>query len=792
MPFTFATNGRPYLKQYLEKSGIWFLDLRKPDNVPRALHGWMSPEGIEELLAADTEAGNRKLAEMPYDLLTDPDGLNLRPYQLNAVKAAEAAIAGGRQSVLLAMATGTGKTRTVLGMIYRFLKSGRFRRILFLVDRTALGDQAMDVFKEAKIEELMTLDNIYSIKGLEYKEIDRETRVHVATVQGMIKRILYNGGEAMPAVSDYDLVIVDEAHRGYILDKEMSEAEALYRDQRDYQSKYRSVVEYFNAVKVALTATPALQTTEIFGKPVFKYTYREAVLEGYLADHNAPHRLTTRLSTEGIHYKQGDTLTVYDPNTGEITNSELLKDELDFDVDDFNTKVIAESFNHAVLEEIARDIDPESPRETGKTLIYAVDDKHADMIVRILKEIYAERGVDNSAVMKITGSVANGDKNRIREAIKRFKNEEYPSIAVTVDLLTTGIDVPAITALVFMRRVKSRILFEQMLGRATRLCPDINKTHFEIYDPVGVYDSLEAVNTMKPVVANPSASFKQLLDGLSEMENDGQVKSQIDQIIARLQRRRRSMDEKAREHFADMSGGLDPEQFIADIGRRSPGDARNRLLACRGLFGILEGYSCGGGRTVVVSDKPDELLSHTRGYGNTEDKQPQDYLEEFSEYIKNHINEIDALSIICTRPRDLTRDALQALLRTLDREGYTVLKLNTAISQLTSRDAAADIISLIRRYALGSELISHEERIRRAVNKLRQAHSFTALELKWLGRMEDYLLNESILNRQVFDEDSRFKERGGFRGLNRAFSNQLANIVAELNEYLYDDGGKVG
>lgn len=187
------------------------------------------------------------------------------------------------------MATGTGKTRTVLGMIYRFLKTNRFKRILFLVDRTSLGEQASDVFKEIKLEDLMTLDEIYNIKGLEDKNIDKETRIQVATVQSMVKRILYNDGETMPAVTDYDLIIIDEAHRGYILDKEMGDTEILYRDQRDYQSKYRSVIEYFDAVKIALTATPALQTTEIFGQPVFKYTYREAVIEGYLVDHDAPH-----------------------------------------------------------------------------------------------------------------------------------------------------------------------------------------------------------------------------------------------------------------------------------------------------------------------------------------------------------------------------------------------------------------------------------------------------------------------------------------------------------------------
>lgn len=393
MPFTFATNGRPYLEQYKTKSGIWFLDLRLSSNVPRALRGWMSPENLLDMLGKDINAGNRALEQMPFDLLRDKDGLNLRDYQLRAIQAAEQAIMDGKNTALLAMATGTGKTRTVLGMIYRFLKAGRFKRILFLVDRTALGEQALDVFKEVKLEDLMPLADIYNIKGLEDKEIERETRIQVATVQGMVKRILYNDGETMPAVSDYDLIIVDEAHRGYLLDKEMGDTELLYRDQRDYQSKYRSVIEYFNAVKIALTATPALQTTEIFGQPVFKYTYREAVIEGYLVDHDAPHDLHTKLRDEGIHYQSGDTVTVYDPVTGEITNSELLNDELNFDVEQFNKKVITRPFNEAVLAEIAKDIDPENPEEQGKTLIYAVDDQHADMIVDILKNIYSEYGV---------------------------------------------------------------------------------------------------------------------------------------------------------------------------------------------------------------------------------------------------------------------------------------------------------------------------------------------------------------------------------------------------------------
>lgn len=788
VPFTFATNGRPYLEQYRTKSGIWFLDLRKPSNVPKALRGWMSPENLLDLLGKDIDAGNRALEQMPFDLLRDKDGLNLRDYQLRAIQAAEQIIMEGKNTALLAMATGTGKTRTVLGMIYRFLKTGRFKRILFLVDRTALGEQALDVFKEVKLEDLMPLADIYNIKGLEDKEIERETRIQVATVQGMVKRILYNDGETMPAVNDYDLIIIDEAHRGYLLDKEMGDTEILYRDQRDYQSKYRSVIEYFDAVKIALTATPALQTTEIFGQPIFKYTYREAVIEGYLVDHDAPHDLHTKLRDEGIHYQSGDTVTVYDPVTGEITNSELLNDELNFDVEQFNKKVITRPFNEAVLAEIAKDIDPENLEEQGKTLIYAVDDQHADMIVDILKNIYSEYGVDNDAIMKITGSVGGGNPKKVQEAIKRFKNERYPSVAVTVDLLTTGIDVPEITNLVFLRRVKSRILFEQMLGRATRLCPKIHKTHFEIYDPVGVYESLDAVNTMKPVVANPSASFGQLLDGLEVLEDEKQIEYQIDQIIAKLQRKKRKLDGKTMEHFVSMTGGMDPTQFIQQLEQEPPQQARNRILAHRDLFELLGETRANGGRPVVISDAPDELVSHTRGYGTG--SRPEDYLDAFADYVKTHINEIAALNIVCTRPKELTRSSLKDLRLTLDREGFTTQQLNTAISELTNEEMAADIISLIRRYAIGSTLISHEARIRRAVDKLKKAHKFTAIEQRWIGRMEKYLMEESVLNISVFDEDARFRSEGGFKKIDRIFQNKLENIVLELNEYLYDDGGR--
>ena len=220
VPFTFATNGRTYCQQLETKSGIWFLDLREPNNVPKALHGWISPLGIVELLERNISTGNERLKSLSIDLLRDEDGLNLRNYQIEAVQSVEQAIIDGQKNILVAMATGTGKTRTVLGMIYRFLKSERFRRILFLVDRNSLGEQAQDVFATVKLEDFKTLDNIYKINKLGEKIFSRETRLQVATVQSMVKRILYDEN-SMPGVTDFDLIIIDEAHRGYILNREL-------------------------------------------------------------------------------------------------------------------------------------------------------------------------------------------------------------------------------------------------------------------------------------------------------------------------------------------------------------------------------------------------------------------------------------------------------------------------------------------------------------------------------------------------------------------------------------------
>ncbi|WP_027410459.1 type I restriction-modification system endonuclease [Anoxybacteroides tepidamans] len=773
VPFLFATNGRPYFKQLEQKSGIWFLDARKSTNHPRPLQGWYTPKGLQKLLEKDVERSEQFLRDEKFDYL------KLRDYQVNAIQAVEKALEEKKRSILVAMATGTGKTRMAIGLIYRLLKAKRFNRILFLVDRKALGEQAESAFKESKMESFHTFTEIYSLQSLYEQKPDPETKVHIATVQGMLKRIFYNDKtEDIPPIDQYDCIIVDEAHRGYTLDKEMSEMEIEIRDHHDYVSKYRKVLDYFDAVRIGLTATPALHTTEIFGPPVFTYSYREAVVDGHLVDHEPPYQFETVLKKEGITWAKGDTVDVYDTVSGTISQ-EYLEDEVNIEVTQFNTKVITESFNRVIIRELTNYI---SPDDDGKTLIFAATDDHADLVVRLLKEefanVYGE--VEDNAIMKITGSIKDPSG-----AIRRFKNEKYPSIVVTVDLLTTGVDVPAITNLVFLRRVRSRILYEQMLGRATRKCEEIKKDHFNIFDAVGIYESLKPYTSMKPVVTSPNISLTQLVEELDKMEKQEHLEQQREQIVAKMQRKKQKWSDKQHQDFKVLSGGQTVEQFIQWVKTLAPDELSAQLKEYKSMFRYIDENRYRENKQ-YISNHEDQLLGVKRGYGNAE--KPDDYLQSFGEFIKSNMNKIPALMIVCQRPTELTREELKKLLLELDQKGFSEKKLQAAWREAKNEDIAADIIAFIRQQALGDPLISHEERIKNAMKKIYQMKAWPPVQKKWLERIEKQLLQESVLHpdpEKAFDYEP-FKNHGGFKRLNQIFDGQLAHIVREINHNLYN------
>jgi type I restriction enzyme, R subunit len=772
IPFAFSTNGRPYLRQLETQSGIWFVDLRRPDNLSHALDGWYTPEGLRELIKRDEDTSHRQLTTEPFNY-----GFTLRYYQKDAIQAVEAGIVAGRREMLIAMATGTGKTKTCIALVYRLLKVKRFKRVLFLVDREALGEQAANAFKDTRMDGLQAFADIFGIKELNESSLDTATAVHIATVQGMVKRLLYpSESQIPPAVDQYDCIVVDECHRGYLLDRELADVELTFRSYDDYISKYRRVIDYFDAVKIGLTATPALHTTEIFGLPVYTYGYREAVIDGYLIDHEPPIQIKTHLSTDGITWKIGEQVQVYDPRKNQI---ELFTapDEIKVEVDEFNRKVITKEFNRVVCEYLAREIDPASRQ---KTLIFCVRDNHADLVVDLLKQAFSRQygGVEDDAVVKITGTA-----DKPLQLIRRYKNERFPNVAVTVDLLTTGVDVPEICNLVFLRRVNSRILFDQMLGRATRLCDQIGKETFRIFDAVRLYEALQGFTTMQPVVVDPKISFSQLTEEMINVTSEEERQLIRDQFLAKLQRKKRRLSEKNAQDF-EIAAGMSPDIFIRKLRAMSTAEIADWFVSNPLLGEILDRVNVMD-IPVYVSDHADELYSVERGYGNAE--KPEDYLKEFTEYILANRDTIPALLTVLTRPCDLTRKQLRQLALELDRAGFSEIGITIAWREMTNQDIAAHIIGFIRHLATGDPLVPYEQRVDWALNQMLAAQSWTMPQRQWLQRIAAQTKANILVDREALDDpDLIFKrEGGGFSRLDRIFDGQLDNTLNVFNDLLW-------
>lgn len=792
LPFVYSSNGRPYIKQLAEQSGTWFRDVRNPSNLAKALETFHSPTGLLDKLKRSKEKAERALQQEGFSYL------KLRDYQEQAIKNVEQSLEKGQTNCLLAMATGTGKTRTIIGLIYRFLKAERFKRILFLVDRNALGIQAMEAFDEAPLEQNQTLSKIYNVARLGDMSAEAETRVQVATVQAMVKRIFQS--DKTSTIDTFDCIIIDEAHRGYTLDQEMTEGELANRDTTQYLSSYRRVLDYFDAVKIGLTATPAKHTSEIFGHPVYTYTYREAVADDWLIDHEPPIRYETLLTKNGITFEKGESVHTINTQTGEIETAEL-EDEQNFEIESFNRRVITEGFNDIICQQLAQELDPFCEE---KTLIFCATDLHADMVKRLLDKEYKTLYGDDykeAAVRKITGKSDN-----VAKLIKHYKNERYPNIGITVDLLTTGIDVAKICHLVFLRRVKSRILYEQMKGRATRRCDQIGKTVFKIYDPVDLYAALQAVDTMKPLVKDPNITIEQLLDELSdpqrleqalntagEQENTSHADDVLDQLNQKIMRVMRKAVNKA-EKQPELKTKLDEleelwgttpdtlHQHLHQLGAQQAArfiqTHSNLLTQIRHVKTIL-----GSSNRPFIYEGNDQLLSREQTYG-VHDK-PADYLDSFNDFIKQQINKSAALSVVVNRPKDLTREQLKEVKLLLDKAGYSEAILKTAWRNQTNQDIAASIIGHIRQAAIGEALVPFEQRVHQGMIHIYNLHNWTPIQRKWLERLAKQLTHETIIDTQFVNQ--AFARDGGSKRLDKLLNGELNNVLEELSENIWTE-----
>lgn len=790
VPFLYSTNGEI----------IRFHDIRYPLNLSRDVAMFHTPAALRELI------GRREIDQ--YASLDQiPANLFLRDYQLEANQAIEHGIRGSRRKMLITMATGTGKTLTLVNEIYRLMKSGVARRVLFLVDRRALAAQAVRAFASFEAEPGLKFDKIYEVYSQRFHREDLDDDqpfdpkvlpnryltdphegqafVYVSTIQRMTINLFGKDAVFVPdgeeteddadkldiPIHAFDLIVADECHRGY------SSSEV---------SIWRKTLDHFDGIKVGLTATPAAHTMAYFEHIAFRYDYERAVREGHLVDYDAV-RINSDVRMKGIFLKEGEHVASVDPESGQ-QQFDFLEEERQYDTTKVEREITSPDSNRKILAEIKKYAD-DHEAECGrfpKTLIFAQNDlahtSHADQVVTIARELFG-RGED--FVSKITGKV-----DRPLQKIREFRNRAKPGIAVTVALLTTGIDVPDIEFIVFLRPVKSRILFEQMLGRGTRKgekFPD--KSHFVVFD---CFDGtlLEYFRNTTAITAEPPpADTKTTAQIIENIWQNRDRDYNIRRLVKRLQRIDKQMTGDARELFA----AYIPDGDVGGYASALPTLLKDsfteamKVLRDEGFQDLLVNYPRPQRTFVVALETQDVVESEWLIKGATgKEYKPQDYLQAFEAFVKANSDQVEAISILLSRPSQWSPRALQELRETLARtpEHFTERNLQRAF-QATHRKALADIISMVKRAAEeAAELLTAEERVRAALAKVTEGRDFTIDQAKWLDYIRHHLIANLSIDREDFDAVPVLSSRGGWGRANRAFDGKLSPLLEEINKEL--------
>lgn len=792
VPFLYSTNGEE----------IWFHDVRHELNRSRRVSAFHTPGALSEFLSRNPEAELAKLAELSWHQ-------QLYPFQVEANTAIEQAIAARKRSMLLTMATGTGKTLTMVNEVYRLMKSGVAKRVLFLVDRKALAAQAVRAFASFEAEPGLKFDKIYPVYSQRFQRDDFEDDgkfdpnvmpnrlltapkpgdafVYVCTIQRMTINLfgrdaVLSFGPSEDRVDDdadrldipihaFDLVIADECHRGYSA-KELS--------------VWRGTLDHFDAIKVGLTATPAAHTMAYFENLAYRYDYERAVREGYLVDYDVV-RVKSDVRLNGVFLKEGEQVDEVDPDTG-TRQLDLLEDERAFDATTVERQITVPDSNRKILEEVKRYAE-EHERLTGrfpKTLIFAVNDlphtSHADQLVNQARDLF---GKGDSFVAKITGRV-----DRPLQEIRRFRNRPQPSIVVTVDLLTTGVDIPNLEFLVFLRPVKSRILFEQMLGRGTRkgdLLPA--KSHFTVFD---CFDGslLEYFrSTTGMTVEQPEGDGKTIAQIIEEIWANQDRDYNTRRLVKRLRRVDKEMSGEARELFARFVADGDIGRFAEDL----PADLRRdfmgtmRLLRDADFQKLLVSYPRPRQHFIEATTATDAVSS---GWlirsGTGKEYQPDDYIAVFEDFVREHEAEIEAIQILMRRPQGWGPAALRGLREALSQapEHFTEPNLQRAY-EASSKKALVDIISMVKRAAVkSSPIMTAEERVDAAVERIKRNQTLTREQEKWLEYIRHHLVANLSIDRDDFELVPVLSDHGGWGRANKAFDGQLEAFMRDLNKEL--------
>ncbi len=788
VPFLYASNGEI----------VWHLDVRNPKNISRPLADFHSPDALKEWFEKDPAAGYERLKIHPTEIS------GLRGYQREAVESVENALAAGKRAMLLAMATGTGKTFTTVSLIYRLLEAKAARRILFLVDRRALAAQAVREFSSFSTPSGSKFDKEYEVYSQRFRKEDLEgekgfdpkalpnayltspkaahTFVYVSTIQRMTVN-LFGWEQACPQNADdpdyeegadrmdipihaFDVIIADECHRGYTAKE---------------TAAWRKVMDYFDAVKIGLTATPAAHTLALFKEVVYRYTTEKAIQDGFLVDYDAV-KIRSGVRMNGIFLKPGEHVGVIDTDTGAEIYDQL-EDEREFATGEIERNITSPDSNRKIIREVAK-YAYRHQEETGrfpKILIFAANDlphtSHCDQLVGICKELF---GQGDEFVKKITGSPS---VDRPLQRIREFRNRPNPKIAVTVDMLTTGVDIPALEFLVFLRPVKSRILWVQMLGRGTRRCPDFPKEKFTIFDCFdGTLIEYFKDSTDFPVEL-PQKDPIPLAQVIENIYQNADRAWFTKVLIKRLRRIERTMSGEAMEAFSafipdgDMGRFVDrlPDQLREDF------SGAMKLLRNKALQGLLEDYPRAKRQFLVGYEVEDEVTSEavfTTGAGY---HKPEDYLDLFARFVKENPEQIEAIQILLNRPKEWRTQALDDLRAKLEQSHFAEKELQRA-HQLVYKKPLADIISMVKHGAKKENpLLTAQERVNAAMKRATEGKTFNEEQRQWLEYIREHLIQNLSIEMDHFDYAPVFERRGGLSRARATFQEALSPLLQELN-----------
>lgn len=787
VPFLFSSSGEL----------VYFLDVRDPKNISRQLQDFYNPEALWEFFNRNDAMAHQWFEHNPVN---NP---RLRPYQKKAIEATEKAMMDGKRKIMLAMATGTGKTFTTVNQIYRLLKSKKAKRILFLVDRKALAAQAATAFAAFETPSGLKLNQEYELYSQRFKKEDLDedekfdvnvlpnehltkpdaakTFIYVATIQRMAINLLGKDAVMGDGTNDtddeadadkldipvhaFDVIIADECHRGYT-SKE--------------SNIWRKVLEYFDAVKIGLTATPALHTVSYFGEPVYRYTVSEAILDGYLVGYDAV-KIASGVLINGVFLKEGEQVGKVDTISGQL-KIEGLEDERQFDATQVERKITVPDTNKKIVEELKKYCDAfeEEYGRFPKTLIFAANDinniSHADSLVRFCKEIF-NRGDD--FVAKITG---NANVDRPLEKIRKFRNRPEPKIVVSVDMLSTGVDIPALEFIVFLRPVKSRILWEQMLGRGTRLCEDINKVKFTVFDCFNgtlIEYFKDASNFQFDDIETDSVSVEEVIRRINNNEDRDHY---VNVFVKRLRRIEKRISSEGRKEFEtylpDGDIGQFANQFKSAI--RQEFSKTMKLLNDKGFQKLLVSYKKARNTFIVAHTAVDTVESQLVFEAGEQYLKPPEYLEAFASFVKEHRNTIEAMKIVLEKPAEWRTEVLKELRTELLKHHFPEADLKRAV-RLVHKKHLPDIISIIKHAAQKEPLLEIHERVDKAIQQLFAGKIFTEEQSAWIQYIKEHLIQNLTLDKEDFEFSPILERHGGWGKFKRVFLNEAETIIKEIN-----------